>query len=380
MVRSRHPAFSRYMVPDKALADFFSTEQQRLMTLAIGRDRSYMTQSLSILFDLTNADADAPGTAGAGTTGGRPGVAGASLAAVQATAGAAATVTPGTVFVTDTAVTAATQTTLTGFAVAWAVNAFANLIVRIVAGTGSGTAPRSIASNTATVLTVTVAWEVAPDTTSIFQVVAPVQTLDGTTAVVTDLPAVNTNRGYLVKLNAQGVPYLDYTASIVAHVSRGIPLPSYHALLGGTVRFSAAAGATWSTPQSDYGACQLLLVPEAMRYAPPRRPAGYVRGTQLFLIGSRLEWAVVESIELSYVPVPPSFTSRADLFLLPDTAMPCLTARGALFAASRIYGIDGVPQPPTDLLSQEAALAEASFLNTISLTKRARIGRVRPGG
>lgn len=380
MVRSRHPAFSRYMVPDRALADFFTTEQQRLMSLALMRDRSYLAQSLSIAFDLQRADLDAPGTAGAGTTGGVPGVAGSPLQAVQATTGAAAVVTPGTVFVSDTSITASSATTLTGFAVAWTVNAYTNQLARIVAGKGAGSAPRTIASNTATILTVSAPWEVTPDTTSVFQVVAPVQTLDGTMAAVTDLPAVNTNRGYLVKLNAQGVPYLDYTTSLVSHVSRGVPLPSYHSVLGGTVRYLASAGAGWATPQADYGATPLTLVSEAMRYAPPRRPAAYVRGSQLYLIGARSEWDGVESIDLTYVPVPPSFTARTDLFLLPDTAMPCLAARGALFAASRITGIEGVPQPPADILAKEAADAEASFLMTISLTKRARFGRVRPGG
>lgn len=379
-VRSVHPAFSRYMVPDLALANFATREQQRLMSLAIMRDRSYLTQSLSIAFDLTNADVDAPGTAGSGTTGGVPGLAGSSLAAVQATTGALATVVGGTVFVSDTAVTAASATTLTGLAVSWVVNAYVNAVVFIVAGKGANTAPRSVASNTSTVLTVSASWEITPDATSVFRVVAPVQAIDGTMAGVTDLPAVNTNRGYLVKLNAQGVAYLDYTTPLVAHVSRGIPLPSCHAMLGGTVRYSTAAGANGATAQTDYNATKLTLVSEAMRYTPPRRLAAYVRGSQLFLCGNRMEWQSVESIELLYVPVPPSFTARTDLFLLPDTALPCLAAHGAVFAASRVYGVEGVPQPPTDLLVSQAAAAEDGFLSTISLTKRARIGRVRPGG
>jgi len=69
-----------------------------------------------------------------------------------------------------------------------------------------------------------------------------------------------------------------------------------------------------------------------------------------------------------------------DLFLIPDTALPVLAAKGAVFAASRIAGIEGVPQPPIAQLAADAAEAEASFLTTISLSKRARVGRVRPGG
>lgn len=376
MVRSVHPAFSRFMVPDKALADFFTREQRRLISLALLRDRSYLTQSLPILFDLLNADLDAVGTAGAGTDGGVPAESDGNggYQAVQESTGSAVTVTDGTVSVSNTAVTSATATTLTGLAVSWTVNAYAGKIVRIVAGTGAGQSPRSVSSNTADTLTVSDDWETTPDTTSVFQVVQPVATLDETTGVVTDLPATSVARGFLVKLNASGTPYLDYTAPVVGHVSRGIPLPPFHAILGGTVRYVGADS------QSDYAAETLWLVSEASRYNAARWPAAYLRGSQLHLIGQRADWQPVESIELSYVPVPPAFTARTDLFLLPDTALPCVAAKGAVFAASRISGIADVPQPPLAQLVADAAEAEAAYLTTISLSKRARIGRVRPGG
>src|SRR5690348_4985542 len=113
------------MVPDQALADFATREQRRLMSLALLRDRSYLAQSLPILFDLMNADADAPGVAGAGTAGGVPGVLDQGIAYVgQNTTGSAVTVTDGTVYVDDTAVVSATSTTLTATAVSWTVNAY----------------------------------------------------------------------------------------------------------------------------------------------------------------------------------------------------------------------------------------------------------------
>ena len=373
-VRSVHPAFTRYMVPDRALADFFTRDQQRLMSLALMRDRSYLAQSLSIAFDLTNQSIDAPGTAGAGTLGGLPGVVGASIAAVQATVGSAAEVSDGTIYVTGAVVSAATTTTATASGVAWTVNAYTNAIARIIWGKGANTAPRSIASNTSTQVTVSSAWEVTPDTSSVIQISAPVQFIDATFGVVTDLPAISAARGYLVKLNAQGVPYLDYTAPLVAHLASGIPLPSYFAVLGGTIRFGNGA-----TADTDYNAQPLRLVHQASRYAT-RELSAYVQGSQLFLCGSRSDWSTVESIELRYIPVPPSFTARTDLFLLPDAALPCLAAQGAVFAAGRIAGIDGVPHPPSDLLVAQAQALEAAYLDSLSLTKRARIGRVRPGG
>jgi hypothetical protein len=46
-VRSRNPAFDRRLVPDKSLADFFTTEQRRLMTRALERDKQYLAQALT---------------------------------------------------------------------------------------------------------------------------------------------------------------------------------------------------------------------------------------------------------------------------------------------------------------------------------------------
>jgi hypothetical protein len=56
-----------------------------------------------------------------------------------------------------------------------------------------------------------------------------------------------------------------------------------------------------------------------------------------------------------------------------------IAALGAVYAASRIAGLDGVPQPPASLLMAQARDAEQAYFDTIAITKRARIGRVRPG-
>lgn len=74
--------------------------------------------------------------------------------------------TPGLIgqFATGTA-TAGAASTLTSSAKTWTVNQWANAQVRITAGTGAGQV-RTIASNTATALTVTANWTVNPDATS----------------------------------------------------------------------------------------------------------------------------------------------------------------------------------------------------------------------
>lgn len=63
--------------------------------------------------------------------------------------------------------TAGATSTLTDSTKTWAVNRWANYAVRILHGTGRGQV-RTIVSNTSTVLTVQNAWNVTPDTTSVF--------------------------------------------------------------------------------------------------------------------------------------------------------------------------------------------------------------------
>jgi hypothetical protein len=76
----------------------------------------------------------------------------------------------GEIFATGTA-TAGAASTLTNAAKAWTVNQWTNYQVRISAGTGVGQI-RTIASNTATVLTTSVAWTTNPDATSVYQIEA----------------------------------------------------------------------------------------------------------------------------------------------------------------------------------------------------------------
>lgn len=67
------------------------------------------------------------------------------------------------------AATAGGASTLTNSAKAWAVNQWANFQVKIISGTGAGQI-RTIASNTATVLTVSTPWTTQPDTTSAYHI------------------------------------------------------------------------------------------------------------------------------------------------------------------------------------------------------------------
>ena len=72
-------------------------------------------------------------------------------------------------FETGTSTGSNTTTTLNNTGKSWPVNAYTNYQVRITGGTGIGQI-RTIASNTATALTVSVAWTVTPDATSVYAV------------------------------------------------------------------------------------------------------------------------------------------------------------------------------------------------------------------
>lgn len=74
----------------------------------------------------------------------------------------------GVSYATGTA-TAGASTTLTNSAKTWTVNQWTNYQVRITGGTGIGQV-RTIASNTATVLTVGTAWTTTPDATSVYAI------------------------------------------------------------------------------------------------------------------------------------------------------------------------------------------------------------------
>lgn len=76
----------------------------------------------------------------------------------------------GEIFATGTA-TAGAATTLTNSAKNWTVNQWTSYQIRITAGTGMGQT-RTIASNTATIITVGTAWTTTPDATSVYAIEA----------------------------------------------------------------------------------------------------------------------------------------------------------------------------------------------------------------
>lgn len=368
-VRDTHPMFSKRRVPDAVLARFFTGEQRRLISRALQVDRQFLAQQCSIVFAFSSANQ--PGTAGVNTSGGVPGriTSGETIEAVQSPVGSAVEVDAddedAVVLVAESVVAAATSTTIQKTAAGWTVDAYTGKYARVTAGPGLGQS-REIASNTSDTLTVGTAFDPVPDTTSMFEIVDPAIEVDEDVGVITALPAERTRTSYLVKLNASGVPYLDFSAPLVARFDVGIPIPAHHYLLpGAAVRY-----------QSGEGEEPLSFVSYGDRYRPPCFPAAYVLNDELYLCGGEQDWTGATSIDLRYVPIAPEFTRRTDYFLLPESAYTALVAHGAVFCGQRVEG-QGEAVPNMTLLANRAGEAETTFFDTIGHGRRGRVSRIK---
>ena len=366
--RGVHPAFHKTLVPDASFARFLTGYQRELVAKALERDQTFLAQQMAVGFGLSTSNR--VGTVGAGV-GGRPidadvGV----LSVVNEPVGTAAEVdvdgSDVVTLVSESVVASSTSTTLTKTAAGWTVNAYSNYTVVILSGTGAGQR-RTISSNTATQLTVSQAWTTNPDTTSTFVVVDEVLESDKQFGAVAAAPFSAERVGYLVKVNASGTAYLDYTTPLVARYDVGIPLPQMHALIGGTVRMSG----------NDDDVAPLTLVDYGSRLSPHAPFAVYVMGNELFLCGTEEDWVDVESLDLRYVPVPPALTALTSTLLMPDSAYTALVNGAAFHAGLRVNGLPDVPKVDVNALASQKAESEAAFLKNVGKGKRSRFSVIK---
>lgn len=363
--RDRSPWFHKSRVTDAVLARHLSDVQNELIAAAVRRDPQFLAQAANVVLNLDGSDA--PGTVGAGTSGGLPSD-GTGLATAQGTAGAlvearTTTAEGASVFVAERVATSATANALTSTGAGRSVNADAQRVLVITGGKGLGQR-RTIISNTADTWTISTGsdgqqWTTIPDSTSLLRVVVPVYGVDDGIGVITNAPAVSTTVGYLVKLHANGTPYIDFTAPLVATMDAGVPLPSMQFPLDGTC---------WYT---DGSSAPLYITSAERRFTPAQFPAIYVLGQTLYLVGQTTDWQGIASISLRYAPVAPVFTALTDTFLLPDHARPALVAKAAAFMAMRVNGMPEVNIDPITLKG-EAVVSEKAFLNSVSAGKRGR--------
>jgi len=367
--RDRHPLFHPTRVPDAVGARHLTGYQRQLIAQIADFDDALVAQQASILFDLNAANA--VGTAGAGTAGGLPASA-ASGQPVEAEIPAGSAVEMdfdnAPVLVSQFPVGAATATTLTKTGATWTTNFYANKYVWISGGPGIGQG-RLILSNTATVLTLQGAWTTLPTAgISLAEIVQPALALPADLGAIVQVPAEAERVGYLVRLDANGLPYVDLTKPLTAKFAVGIDLPPLEYLMGGEVHV-AEQNASYDLGLTTY---QQRWTSGAQRYS------AYRMGGQLYLIGDEATWNGVTSIDLRYVPIAPALTSLADYFLLPDTAYSCLVAAAAATMAYRVNALPGANQSvDAESLSAEAGAAEGTFLNSIGRTARSNAKFVR---
>jgi hypothetical protein len=380
--RNRHQAFHKRRIPDTVVASHLSDAQRVLITRGADLDSNRVAVQCNIA--LATTPGNTPAAVGAGSGGGVPAqlitplpLAGSPAFEPGQDTGPSVEIDTDTapVLVSDSVVSAATPTTLTGPATAvWPVNGLNNAIVVIVAGTGYGQR-RTVIGNTVNALTISTGadgeqWQTTPDVTSVFRVVRTKIAVDEQTSFVTELPPTQQRYGYLVKLDAFGRPYLDVANPVAVTIDAGIPLPAYERILGGSCRFKAG------TPLSPLTA-PLAIRPYRGRYLWGPTYTCWLENEQLFLAGTMQDWVDLVSIDLRLVPVPGDFVAMTDYLLLPDLARPAMIAEAAWLMAMRCQGMEGCPPVPLQMFTDERERGNDHFLQAIGATPRAQATYVR---
>lgn len=388
--RDRDAAFAKQRVPDASFARYLTGYQKELVSRAHEIRPGIIESRISIV--LGSVDGLLPtvsplGQIGASTTQGLPVLGGDQevstgasplTAILDAEVGNTVEIDVANkqgqtvVLVPPTAITATTVNGLTAFgAPGWTVNQFAvpNVYVQILYGTGAGQGLASVLSNTAGQLTLDNNWLVQPDITSVFQIIFAPMIATQETSVVLGLPAYQTRNAYVVKLNAQGQPYIDLTMPLAGTFEQGIPLPQHKALLRGTIYFALNDNPTQSA--------DLNIVDVSHRLYARGPFACWTDNKNLYLIGQGQDWQNVASIDLRYLPEPPNITALTDVFLLPDSAYTPLVEGAAWFAAKRCMNTQDQENVDIGLYTAAKEKAETVWLNELGTRNRAQVSYIR---
>lgn len=384
-VRLKHPAYSSDNIPNRVLAEAYTTYQRRLIMLATEKRPTFCPQRFSVVFAF--ASANQPGTVGAGSSGGLPALAdnAGTLALAEQTAGLASAydLSAPVILASERTVTVvsvgATTTTLTvRGSPGWTVNAFAGDLFQITDGPGYGEV-RTIASNTASTVTVTGSYTTTPTANlSVGRVIEVPSETGDLLGAVTNLPALGRQSGYLVKLDSTGTPYLDLDTPVVTRFAVGIPLPPNLKVLGASVVWSGAttaAGTDVTTGPVSPQFTDCSIVPYANRHHYTKFPSLYRVGNELVPLGTTQDWSGIEGLDIRYVPIAPAFgataTTLEEYFLLPDSAFDALVAYGGVVAA-RYAVAKGITASVNDAMV-EAAAAESAWLRMVARTGAAEL-------
>lgn len=373
--RLSHPALTRQMVPSSVSLRLVTQVQRRLLLLCHQRNPDYLTTPFVIALEEGDV-----ASLGAGLPGGAPLVQGTTTLERSATnAGALATADPSaTVLQGEIPVVTAGPLSLTATAV-WAVDAFLGMEVVITAGPGEGQR-RIIASNTADTLALEPdaddgggPWATLPTAASMFLIRQPLSEADGEVAVTLGaLPTEGVKQGWLVRLRADGTPYLDLAQPVLVPFTDGIPLPpNYHINPVGICRLRRGNDATQEQ-------VPFAVTFNASRLAPGAPWSGTVAGEKLFLAAPYGQWRNVAAIELSYLALPPAVARAGDPLMLPDAAEEAMIAGVGAGMALRLHALDAVGgQRVYNEVQARAAEFEALWVAHVGGAGRAVAGYVQ---
>jgi hypothetical protein len=248
----------------------------------------------------------------------------------------------------------------------WTVDEKIGAYARVVAGPGDRN-PHRIGSNTSDTFTFEDSgeWEENPTDESLIQIVEGVEEVTEGAAVVTAIPLETQRRGYLVKLAADGTPYLDLADPISVPVASGIPLPP-KSFLGdvGTIHAGRHTGI-------------LHLVRYVDRFSPGYTFAAYEQGEKLFLCGEARDWRDVTSIDVPYAPLPPDLETVDDYLLFPDKGRTALVESLAYYMARRARSLK--VEIDVKEFAEEASSTQEILLNNIVGTGRPVVRRIQEG-
>ena len=154
-----------------------------------------------------------------------------------------------------------------------------------------------------------------------------------------------------MRTDANGVPYIDFTAPLLATYHAPIALPPAYAFPSGDVHFSVS-----QTP------VPFAVVPPGQRYGKVPRYSGYVVGRSLYLLGDEADWAGVRNLQIHFVPAPEDPTDEDEVLLVDATAQDVLASVVALLLAERLEGTDQMPDKVLASLRQRAETDQQLWL------------------
>jgi hypothetical protein len=366
--RSEHPAFTPQLVPVSIACRFVNEGQRRLMKQIHRVEATYLSRIWSVML-IPGQDV---AQVGAATGIGAPLVMGTTaLERRRVNTGSMATVDGNaSILVNEMAATGGSTLTLTTTGTGWAVDAYMGQAVELLSGTGAGQV-RQVMSNTADtiVLPSDTPWDIVPDATTTFVIRTIMSEVDGSVGVMLgSQPNTRDENAFLVKLDAQGRPYLDLATPVTVPVSLGIPLPPSQGILDGMV---------FRQQPSEYPAPSqvLSIIPWNARQTPPQQYCAAVLGQQLYLCAPYQQWSDVTRIEIPYIPLPPAISRAEDYVFLPDDSEDALVAAVVLGMARRALSLGAAGMDIGDVAAR-ASQAEADYLDLVTGAGRAISDRI----